>query len=316
MKKTAILFPGQGAQREGMGRDFYEQFPIARTTYEAASDAISVDLKAISFAEDDARLHLTEFTQPAILANEIAIYRVACLELGLNADYFAGHSLGEYAALVAAGVLNFSDAVRIVHKRGELMQAAVPPGRGAMAALKLDGLLKYEPVRDAIVAGDVEVANYNSNSQVVISGEAAGVAIVRERLAADMPQLEFVDLPVSAPFHCGLMRGIETPFRAWLDQYDCNPEAATRVLSNFTGRPHPGAREALFDNLTRQISGAVRWTENMQWLYERCEDRILELGPGRPLGGFFLRQGYAPPQSIVTVRCLRKAAKARTQAVA
>ncbi|MCR9144608.1 MAG: ACP S-malonyltransferase [bacterium] len=316
MNQTAILFPGQGAQREGMGRDFCEHFPIARQTYEAASEAIDVDLKAISFAEDDPRLHLTEFTQPAILANEIAIYRVACLELGLNPGWFAGHSLGEYAALVAAGALKFSDAVRIVHRRGALMQAAVPPGVGAMAALKLEGLLGLDAVRDAIVSGEVEVANYNSDSQVVISGRATGVSIVRERLKQAVPQLEFVELPVSAPFHCDLMRRIEAPFRAWLDQFDCNPAAAARVLSNFTGRPHSADREELFDNLARQISGAVRWTENMQWIAERSADDVLELGPGRPLGGFFLRQGYTPPPSIVTVRCLRKAAKSRAQAVA
>jgi [acyl-carrier-protein] S-malonyltransferase len=316
MNQTAILFPGQGAQREGMGRDFYEEFPIARQTYEAASDAIDVDLKAISFAEDDPRLHLTEFTQPAILTNEIAVYRVACLELGLNPGWFAGHSLGEYAALVAAGALNFSDAVRIVHKRGALMQAAVPAGLGGMAALKLEGLLKVEAVRDAIVRGEVEIANYNSDSQVVISGRAAGIAAVRERLARDVPRLEFVELPVSAPFHCGMMRRIEAPFRAWLDQFDCSPLSAARVLSNFTGRPHPATREELFDNLVRQISGPVRWTENMQWIEAESDGDILELGPGRPLGGFFLRQGFAPPPSIVTVRCLRKAAKSRGQAVA
>lgn len=317
MANTAIIFPGQGAQREGMGRDFYDQFPIAQETYEAACDAIGVDLKAISFSEDDARLHLTEFTQPAILTNEIAIYRVASQELGLNPGWLAGHSLGEYAALVAAGALDFSDAVQIVHKRGELMQQAVPAGAGGMAALKLEGLLKLEAVRDTIVASDVEIANYNSDSQIVISGRASGIAAARDRLAREVPRLEFVELPVSAPFHCGLMRRIEAPFNAWLEQFECNPAAAGQVLSNFTGRPHPTIRKGIFDNLVRQISEPVRWIENMQLIENESEGEgdILEIGPGRPLGGFFLRQGFAPPPSIVTVRCLRKAAKAREPSV-
>ena len=198
------------------------------------------------------------------------------------------------------------------------MQAAVPPGVGAMAALKLDGLLELDEVRETIIACEVEIANYNCDSQVVISGRGDGIESARERLARELPELEFVALPVSAPFHSMLMRPIESAFGVYLEQFDCNAAAAGRVLSNFTGRPHPEDRDALFENLTRQISGAVRWIENMQFLHTRCPGagEIFEICPGRPLGGFFLRQGFAPPPSIVTVRCLQKAAKNNSARVA
>lgn len=299
---SAIIFPGQGSQREGMGRDFYENSATARDVYDRASLALNLDIAAISFAEDDVRLHLTEFTQPAILANEIAIFSVIREETGFQPSIFAGHSLGEYSALVACGVMQFSDALRIVRKRGALMQRALESGKGAMSAVKLEnhetrGLAQF------LEECDVEIGNYNSRSQIVMSGLAGNVQEAELRLTASFTDVEIVPLPVSAPFHSRYMKTVEPEFEDYLRQFDLNLSHAWRVLSNFTGDFHDP--EYLVQNLVRQISGPVRWVDNMRILNGHC-DEIIEAGPGRPLGGFFLRDGFAPPPSVVTLRCLKK----------
>src|SRR5262245_38318480 len=216
MAGDAVVFPGQGAQRRGMGADFHSEYPIARATFEEASDAAGEDLARICF-EADQRLRRTEYTQPCILTTQIAAYRVACTEFGLIATVFGGHSLGEYTALVAAGVLPFADAVRLVRTRGALMQRAVPEGHGAMAALILEGIEESGAVGIASAAG-VEVANHNSAAQLVISGTTDSVARARRALADALPELTFVPLDVSAPFHSSLMRPVVEPFRACLEE--------------------------------------------------------------------------------------------------
>jgi len=301
----AIIFPGQGSQREGMGRDFHEKYRSVRTLYEAASDLLGVDLREISFSEDDERLHLTEFTQPAILVNEIALYTALREETGFTFNLFAGHSLGEYTALVAGGAIRFEDAVKIVRRRGALMQSAVPAGQGAMAALKQENL-DLTCARPILEDHDVEIANLNSKSQVVISGMKESIDNAVTALQAEIPEMEIVPLPVSAPFHSRWMKVIEGDFGDYLKKFMIRPGGAARVLSNFTGTYHE--IDCVPDNLVRQISGPVRWIDNMNVIHAQSSD-VVEVGPGRPLGGFFVKQGFPAPPSVVTVRCLEKFVK-------
>lgn len=281
---AAVVFPGQGSQRTGMGADLHDRYAVARDTYAEAAEATGVDVAAICFRPDD-RLTRTEFTQPCLLTTQVAMFRVAVAEFGFAPRFFGGHSLGEYTALVAAGVLPFADAVRLVRARGALMQRAVPPGQGAMAALVLGGIGRTDAARVAVEAG-AEVANDNSADQLVISGTARAVARARERLAEVLPDLTFVPLRVSAPFHSSLMRPVEAAFRAEVDGFAARlrPAASVAVTSNHTGAFHEPA--GLVDALVRQIAGRVRWVENMRVLAAAADD-IYEIGPAAPLSAFF-----------------------------
>lgn len=287
MQPTVLLFPGQGAQRVGMGADFYESFAESRAVYDEASTALDLDLKAICFAED-LRLGLTEYTQPAILTTEIAMLRALCAQLGLQGQAFAGHSLGEYTALVAAGVLPLAEAVRLVRERGRRMQEAVPAGEGAMAAVIRDDL---DPAAMAgtLTGLDVDVANHNAPDQVVISGRAAHMDEATARLLADPAGAgaRIKRLDVSAPFHSRLMAPIEPGFRALLAASTWEPKSAPAVAANVTGAFHQADAASIVDALTRQCSGSVRWVDNMRALLALHPARLLEIGPNRPLRGFF-----------------------------
>lgn len=300
MSRIVVVFPGQGAQKLGMARDFHDAFAVCRDTFDEASDAVGLDLRALCW-EDDARLGLTEFTQPAILTAEIAMYRALVTEFGLEAERFGGHSLGEYSALVAAGALPLADAVQLVRERGHRMQEAVPPGKGAMVAI-LGRDLDPGAVAVALDGLVVDVANHNSPDQLVLSGAAADVDAAIARLEADPARARFRKLAVSAPFHSRLMAHIEPGFRALLEEasrrWDC--PRATRVVSNYTGTFHTGDRADLVDALTRQISGAVRWLACMRALLDSNPDRVVEVGPGRPLRGFFRSLGAKVPVEAVT----------------
>jgi trans-AT polyketide synthase/acyltransferase/oxidoreductase domain-containing protein len=310
--QDAIVFPGQGSQRPGMGADFHKQWPMARHTFEEASDAVGEDLAQLCF-EKDARLNLTEFTQPCILTMEIAAWRALVEAFGLRATVFGGHSLGEYTALVAAGALPFADAVRLVRRRGALMQRAVAPGKGAMAALIADGL-EHSGALDLARSAGAEVANHNSPAQVVISGTSESIDRARRALAESLPAVSFILLQVSAPFHSSLMRSIEDEFRAHVEAVagGFRPELATQVTSNVTGGFHEA--RSLVTNLVQQISSPVRWLDNMRAIGARAK-RIYEVGPGAPLSKFFQTlgrsvtpltkvadaeaalRGYVPPQA-------------------
>jgi trans-AT polyketide synthase/acyltransferase/oxidoreductase domain-containing protein len=299
-----------------MGADFYKQWPIARRTFEEACDAAGENLLQLCF-EKDTRLHLTEFTQPCILTMEIAAYRALVEEFGLQATVFGGHSLGEYSALVAAGALPFADAVRIVRRRGALMQQAVPQGKGAMAALVTDAI-EHSGALQLVRAAGAEVANHNSLAQVVISGTTESINQAKRELAEALPALSFIQLQVSAPFHSSLMRSIEAEFRAYLESFarSFRPELATHVTSNFTGGFYEA--RALTANLVQQLAGSVRWLDNMRAIGARAR-RIYEIGPGAPLGKFFQTlgrsvtpmtkvadaeaalRGYVPPQAATPV---------------
>ncbi|MGK8486674.1 thioesterase domain-containing protein [Nocardia asiatica] len=303
--ECTIVFPGQGAQRTGMGTDFCAEFTVARDTFAEASAAVGEDLLRIC-AERDPRLHRTEYTQPCVLTMEIAAYRVLTTEFDMRPVAFGGHSLGEYAALVAAGVLDLADGVRLVRTRGALMQRAVPEGAGAMAALILPDIADSE-VAEFVAEAGAEVANDNSTDQLVISGGSDAIAAARAVLAERLPDLRFVPLRVSAPFHSRWMRGIEAEFADHLAE--CTPRIraahAVVVTSNYTGEFH--RPDTLTEHLVRQISAPVRWTANMRALLRSGTPRY-EVGPSAPLSKFFATLG-APVTRIATVGDLRALAE-------
>ncbi|GIJ29512.1 polyketide biosynthesis protein PksE [Micromonospora qiuiae] len=284
-----VVFPGQGSQRTGMAADYHREFETVRRTFAEASDVVGEDLRRICF-EPDPRLHLTEFTQPCVLTAEVAAYRVAVAEFGLRARYFGGHSLGEYTALVAAGALPFAEAVSLVRARGALMQQAVPAGQGSMAALLLDDVADSGAVDVALATG-LEVANVNSPVQIVVSGAVENLERAREALARSHPSLTFVRLKVSAPFHSSAMRPAEDEFAAELARHASRlrPDRAAAVTSNYTGDFHEPA--ALMSNLVRQITGPVRWLENMRTLAGTGEGQVFEIGPRAALAKFFRAYG-------------------------
>ena len=299
---VALVFPGQGAQRPGMGRDFYAQFAVSREAFAEASDALGFDVARVCFG-DDSRLDETEFTQPCIVATEIAMLRALTAHFGLEAAYFGGHSLGEYAALCAAGVISLADAVRLTRRRGALMQTAVPKGEGAMIAVLAEGIGDVD-LQALLSALGVDVANRNSGDQIVISGRASAVAAAASALEQMLHGVEhrLVALNVSAPFHSRLMRGVEVEFERvlWSAAPAMRPDGASRCTSNVTGRYHESSAASIIDALTRQISMPVDWVGNMNALCE-VAGRIYEIGPSRPLTAFFKSAGRVVTP-IVSVR--------------
>ena len=296
-KNIAVVFPGQGSQRPGMGKDFYEQIPVCRQTFEEAADALGWDVSAMCFGEDE-KLNLTEFTQPCIVTAEIAMLRGLSKNYGFAPDYFGGHSLGEFTALVAANVMPLAETVKIVQTRGKLMQEAVPVGVGGMAAVISEGIdmEMLTKIMDGLAAG---VANINSANQVVISGELPAIDEAENRLTQNFPvekSFRFVRLNVSAPFHSRLMKTIERRFADTLDKFGSNLNAqnASRVTSNFTGDFHQNDVSEVKRNLVNQISNTVNWRKNMQALASKAQE-IYEVGPGRPLRDFFKTIGVACP---------------------
>jgi [acyl-carrier-protein] S-malonyltransferase len=307
MGAVAVVFPGQGSQRVGMARDFYDRFRVSRDAFTEASDALGLDVAALCF-EPDPRLDLTEYTQPAILSAEVAMFRALRDELGLSATVFGGHSLGEYAALCAAGAIEVGEAARLVRKRGALMQAAAPAGGGSMVAVVGAGVARLD-LRGPLDALGVDVANVNSPDQVVLSGPTSALedacACVRA-VARDTP-VDFTPLSVSAPFHSRSMGVVEGEFRAALGDIatSLRPELSARVTSNLRGGFHAGIREGVVDALVRQISGPVDWMANMRAI-RAAADQIFEVGPNRPLRGFFRSLGIEVT-SILTVRAAETA---------
>ena len=287
--KFAVVFPGQGAQRPGMGEDFYDNVPVSREVYDEASQAAGWDIAAMCFGDDE-RLNLTEFTQPCVLTTEIAMLLGLQTFFGFSPAIFGGHSLGEFTALVAAGALPLSEAVRIVQIRGRLMQEAVPVGRGAMAAVISDNV-DIALVRLALKDLPIDIANINSANQIVISGDAGAMpeaeARLQEALAMDRP-FRFIPLNVSAPFHSRFMSTIVEPFENILRMIGQGiyHDKSITVTSNFRGGFHSGLYEDLIYNLVSQLNHSVLWVNNMKSLASQA-DTIYEVGPGRPLRDFF-----------------------------
>ena len=307
MKCTVAVFPGQGSQRQGMGKDFYDSIPVCRQTYEEAADALGLDLAAICFQED-ARLNLTEYTQPCIVTTEVAMFRGLAEKYGFKADYFGGHSLGEFTALVAAGVMPFADTVQIVRQRGKLMQEAVPVGMGSMAAVISEGI-DIVALKAILADLPVDVANINSDNQVVISGEAAALPEAENRCKELFPApktYRFIQLNVSAPFHSRFMKKIEEPFAGVLKNFSKSFHAqnASHVTSNYQGSFHAAIVDSVINNLVSQLSHSVLWRDNMQALASRATG-VYEIGPGRPLRDFFKTIGVAC-ESITSLAAAEK----------
>ena len=282
--KLVFLFPGQGSQSVGMGRDLAEGFPVARRTFEEADDALGFALSKLCFEGPEELLKLTEFTQPSIFTVSVAAQRVLA-ERGIMPDYVAGHSLGEYSADVASGVLSFADAVKTVRSRGRFMQEAVPAGEGAMAAVL--GLSSEDAAKACADAaresgGVVSAANFNSPEQTVISGAVSAVeragALAKERGAKRV-----VPLPVSAPFHCALMQPAQDRLAEVLRGLDF-ANAKFPVAVNVDATLLTDAAD-LRDALIRQVTGSVRWVESMRLLINHGPARFVEVGPGKVLCG-------------------------------
>jgi [acyl-carrier-protein] S-malonyltransferase/trans-AT polyketide synthase/acyltransferase/oxidoreductase domain-containing protein len=284
----AIVFPGQGAQKPGMAKDFHDASAAARLVFAEASDALSLDAARLCFDEEE-KLGLTEFAQPAILVAEIAMLAALRESHGLSAVAWGGHSLGEYTALVAAGVRGVGEASALVRERGRVMQEAAPLGSGAMLAV-IARDLDAGALMPALAGLRVDVANLNSTDQVVLSGTVADLETARARLKDldGFDRAKCIPLRVSAPFHSRLMRPAADRFRPLLTRASAswNPTPAGTVASNYTGAMHAEDTASIVDALVKQIDAPVRWLDNMRTLLDRC-DRVIELGPGRPLRGFF-----------------------------
>lgn len=287
--RYALVFPGQGAQEVGMGRDFYDAYAESRAAFDEADEALGFSLSGVIFGGPEEELVKTAVTQPAILTASVAVLRAAEKELGasLAPAFLAGHSLGEYTALVAAGTLSLGDAVKLVHKRGALMQEAVPLGQGAMAAILGLDMAAVRAVCEEAAQGQVcSPANVNAPTQIVISGEAPAVeragALAKERGASKV-----IPLKVSAPFHCALMRPVadklraEFPSLAWRD-----PKVP--VVANLDAKPR-GTVAEVQDAIYAQTYSPVLWADSALAMEAAGVDTFLEFGPGNVLSGLIKR---------------------------
>ena len=282
MSVTAFLFPGQGSQAPGMGRDLANQYAAARAVFEQADEALGFRLSKLCFEGAAEQLKLTENTQPAILTVSVATLAVL-REMGVRAEYVAGHSLGEYSALVAAGSIAFQDAVRLVRKRGSCMQRAVPEGVGAMAALLgLDAATAERVCRDAAQGQVISPANLNTPSQVVIAGHTAAVGRAVE-LAREAGARKAVLLAVSAPFHCALMTPAQQELGPALDAARF-ADLQIPLVNNWQAREIRTGADAR-EGLKQQIPNPVLWERTVQCMASRNVERYVEVGPGRVLTG-------------------------------
>ena len=282
MTSIAFLFPGQGSQVVGMGKELADLHPVARQTFEEADEALGYKLSQLCFEGPEEKLRLTEVTQPAILTASVAAWRVLD-DKGLKPAFVAGHSLGEYSAHVAAGTLSFADAVRTVRNRGKYMQDAVPVGVGAMAAI-----LGMEAEKVCAVCADAsngevcEPANINSSEQIVISGNTGAVERAA-KLATDRGAMRAVMLPVSAPFHCSLMKPAQDLLAKDLQALTFQ-KLAVPVACNVDAALLQDADRSR-DALVRQVTGSVKWSQSIHLLIAQGVERFIEVGPGKVLSG-------------------------------
>ena len=280
MSKIAFIFPGQGAQKAGMGKDFYEGTSTGREVFDRASELLGFSMPELCFEEND-RLDITEYTQAAMVTTSIAMMKVLMEETGIRPDVAAGLSLGEYCALYAAGVMSADDAITTVRRRGILMQEAVSVGIGAMAAVLAMAAEKIEDVLKDIP--DVWIANYNCPGQIVISGKKEAVELACEKLK-EAGAKRTVMLNVSGPFHSGMLEEAGKKLGEFLESVKVDdpriPYVANVTASYVTDKAE------VKDLLARQVSSSVRWEQSVRAMLADGVDTFIEIGPGRTLAGF------------------------------
>lgn len=279
MSKIAFMFPGQGAQYVGMAKDFYDTYEVSRQMFDLASKASGLDIPALCFEENE-NINITEYTQIAMVAAEVAICKVL-EEKGICPDVTAGLSLGEYGALVASGVLTPEEAFRVVRKRGIFMQEAVPTGGAMTAVLGLDAEVIEKICAD--IDGQVSIANYNCPGQIVITGEESAVAKAAEALA-EAGAKRCVPLKVSGPFHSPMLAGAGEKLGEELTNVEIN-DIKIPYLSNVTG-DYVTDKSQVKDLLTKQVASSVRWQQSVERMIAEGVDTFIEIGPGKTLTGF------------------------------
>ncbi|MCM3143115.1 ACP S-malonyltransferase [Brevibacillus sp. MER 51] len=297
MGKVAFVFPGQGSQFVGMGQALSEQSEAARHIFEQADEALGFSLSGLCFAGPEEELKLTANTQPAILTASIAVFAALKEKLSdYKPAFVAGHSLGEYSALVAAGALSFADAVKTVRARGQFMEEAVPAGQGAMAAvLNMDRAALHVVCEEVTAAGHpVQLANMNCPGQIVISGSAEGVKLAGEK-AKEAGAKRVLPLNVSGPFHSSLMQPAAEKLQAVLAGVTVQ-EATVPVVANVTARPVSEAT-IIVDQLVQQVSAPVLWEDSVQWMVEAGVTTFVEIGPGKVLAGLIKK--IAPADTTI-----------------
>ena len=285
----SIIFPGQGSQSVGMAQEFYNKYSLVKNIFSRADEVLNFDLSKIILSGSISEINLTKNTQPAIFIVSYSIFSVMKKEFNINlnqANYFAGHSLGEYSALTCANALQFEEAVRLLHARGKFMQEAVPPGKGAMLAvlgLKVEEIL--EQINSISINGTCEVANDNSPGQIVISGDKDSIQILQDSLKKK--SIRGIILPVSAPFHCSLMESAEKKMSQKITELIFkNPKPS--IISNVTAKAENKASK-IKELLIKQITSRVNWRESIEYMINNGVNEFIEIGPGKVLTGLVRR---------------------------
>ena len=285
----SIIFPGQGSQSVGMAKEFYEKYPLVKNIFSRANEALNFDLSKIILSGPISEINLTKNTQPAIFVVSYSIFSVMKNEFNIDlnqANYFAGHSLGEYSALTCANSLPFEEAVRLLYARGKFMQEAVPSGKGAMLAvlgLKVEEIL--EQINSISTNGTCEIANDNSPGQIVVSGDKDSIQILQNSLKKK--SIRGLILPVSAPFHCSLMESAEKKMSQKITELifkDPKPS----IISNVTARAENKASK-IKELLIKQITSRVNWRESIEYMINNGVNEFIEIGPGKVLTGLVRR---------------------------